>query len=387
MRISIIVAILLLFLTACKNDPDPTGIGLIPDADLIGALQFDSQRDSTVERSSIYPFSMTHATSTILSIGEADGFNSRALLRWIYLPDTIGNGGRIVSATIRLRSMPYHIGDLGASYRLEAREITSFWNSFQITTDSLQLLQRETNPAGVYAGTFGETDSIDIPLDSALVRKWLVNSGTGDYSMNYGVLLEAPGSGVIRSFHSLEEGSSNSPQLIVIMETANGLDTLLGQSADDTWLVTGTPREDADRIVLQGAVSVRGKLFFDMSAIPSASIVNHAVLYLTTDPALSTGYYHGADSVLVYESVDSTSNILNSSGLISRTDNAKPGVFITDGAALTRAVQNWVNRKGNYGLILLAMYENTDLDRMVLYGANAAADKRPRLVVTYTSQP
>jgi hypothetical protein len=73
--------------------------------------------------------------------------------------------------------------------------------------------------------------------------------------------------------------------------------------------------------------------------------------------------------------------------LISRTDNAQPGVLIAEGAPFTRAVQNWVNGKGNNGLILVAMNENTDLDRLALYGAAAAADKRPRLVVTYTSQP
>ncbi len=389
MRIVSALALFLLFLTACQNDPDPTGIGLIPDEDLIGALRFDSQRDSASMRHATYSYPMTHAASTVLSVGAADGFESRALLRWLYLPDTIGNGGRIVSAVIRLRSRPYNIGGSAASYRLEAKEITSFWNSFTITSDSLRLgkLKYEATPAGVFEGTLGETDSLEMAIDSVLIRKWLVNSQEGNFTKNYGVLLEAPGSGIIRSFQSLEIANASPPRLIVVMETAGKLDTLYGDTGDDTYIVTGEKREDAERIILQGGVSIRGNLFFDVSAIPPASIINYATLYLTKDPGLSTHYYQGADTVLVYENVDSTKNTLRSGGIISRTDAAMPGVFIADGVLLTRAVQSWVNGKGNYGLILLAMNENTDLDRMAIYGAHAAADKRPRLVVTYTSQP
>ncbi|MFZ1729807.1 MAG: DNRLRE domain-containing protein [Bacteroidota bacterium] len=389
MRTITVFSLLLLFLSACQNDPDPTGIGLIPNEDLTAAFQTDSQRDSTSLRDAVYPFTMTHGTSTILSIGEADGFSSKALLRWLYLPDSIAYGGRIVSATIRLRSLPYHIGDASASYRLEAREITSFWNSYTMTVDSLGAngLQHEANPAGVFEGSFGEADSIDLALDSTLVRKWFVNTHENKATENYGVLLESPSSGIMRSFNALDAGGINAPRLIVVVETAFGLDTLYGETADDTYLTTSTLQEPVERIVLQGGGSVRGKLYFDVSAIPPASIINHAVLYLTMDPSLSTEYYRGADTVLVYQSVDSTKNILNASGLISRTDNAQPGVLITEGAPFTRAVQDWVNGKGNYGLILVAMNENTDLDRMALYGAAAAADKRPRLVVTYTSQP
>ncbi|MBE0642847.1 MAG: DNRLRE domain-containing protein [Bacteroidetes bacterium] len=386
MRIVTAFAVMLLFLTACQNDPDPTGIGLVPDADLIEALRFDSQRDSSALRHAVYPFTMTHASSSVLSVGFADGDSSRALLRWIYLPDSSWDGGRIVSASIRLRSASYHIGDVNASYRIEAQEITSFWNSFTFTTDSLPTLQRQAVPAGVFEGTLGVSDSIDIPLDSTLVRKWLVNSHEGKYSENYGVLLVAPNGG-IRSFFSLDAGTGLAPELTVVIESNGKLDTLRGDSGDDTFIASGPMHEDAQRIVLQGGTSVRGKLFFDLSAIPPASVVNYATLYLTMDPALSTKNYHGADSVLVYESVDSTENLLSSTGVITRIDNAMPGILIAEGSPVTRAVQNWVNGRGNRGFILVAMNENTDLDRIALYGADADADKRPRLVVTYTSQP
>ena len=159
------------------------------------------------------------------------------------------------------------------------------------------------------------------------------------------------------------------------------------ESADNTTLSDGPLHGNAERIVLQSGISIRGRLFFDMRAIPAASIINHVTLYLSRDETLSTRYYRGADSVLVYESVDSTANTLNSTGVITRTDSELPGVLIAEGAPVTRAVQNWVNRKGNHGFILVPMYELSDIDRMALYGADAPADKRPRLVVTYTTKP
>jgi hypothetical protein len=388
-RITTAIAAVLILLTACQSDPDPTGIGLLPDGDLIRALRFDSQLDSSDQRSSTYLYPSPHASTSMLSVGEADGYRSVALLRWLYfnVDSSLAYGGRIVSATLRLRALPYHIGDPSSSFRLEAREITSFYNVFTITADSLTKLQRSIDPVGVFEGSFGPTDSIDLAVDSTLIRKWMQNSLEQKYTENYGILLEAPGGGSIRSFQSLDAANSGPPRLTIVIETADGLDTLRGESADNTSLVTGPKREEAGRIILQSGVSVRGTLYFDMSAIPAASIVNHAVLYLTKDEALRTRYFRSADSVLVYESVDSSDNILSSSGIITRIDNAMPGVLIAEGAPLTRAVQNWVNRKGNRGLILLPMYEISDIDRMALYGANAEADKRPRLVVTYTTQP
>ena len=121
-------------------------------------------------------------------------------MRWIYFPAGYAAGGRIVSATIRLHSLPYHLGDASAPFRLEAREITSFWNSYTFTNTDWADLKYEATPAGIFEGTFGDNDSIDIPIDSALVRTWLINSSVdSNITKNYGVMLQAPTGGV-RSF-------------------------------------------------------------------------------------------------------------------------------------------------------------------------------------------
>ncbi|MBR9974366.1 MAG: DNRLRE domain-containing protein [Bacteroidetes bacterium] len=391
-RISIVLSSILLLLTACQNDPDPTGIGLVPGGDVVTAERFDSQTDSSEIRADTYVFRANHAGTTVLSVGEAEGIRSTTLLRWLYfnVDSSLAYGGRIVSATVRLRSMPYHVGDINAPFSMELHEITSFWNAFTVTADSLNQGSPTTGAvAGMFQGTFGETDSIDIPIDTALVRRWMHNSFEVDYASNHGLMLQtaAAQSGIIRSFQSLDPSNASPPRLTVIIENAGVLDTIVGESADNTTLCDGPLHENAGRIVLQSGISIRGRLIFDMSAIPAASIINHATLYLSRDDALSTKYYRGADSVLVYESVDSIANTLNSTGVITRTDSELPGVLIAEGVPVTRAVQNWVNRKGNHGFILVPMYELSDIDRMALYGADAPADKRPRLVVTYTTKP
>ncbi|MDX9759448.1 MAG: hypothetical protein RBU27_09830 [Bacteroidota bacterium] len=387
-RFSIAIVVSLLFLVACQSDPDPTGIGLVPDGDLINALRFDSQRDSTDIRDGSFFFHNHHASSTALAIGAADGYASSALLRWLYFSvDSIqAYGGQIVSARLQLRSLPYHIGDISAPVQLDLHKIRGFWNVFTIAADSVDEL-RSDERIGRFDGVIGPTDSIVIDIDTATVRQWMRNSIEGQYAENHGVMLDIAQQGVLRSFQSNVLGNDSPPVLTIIMQTPNGLDTVVGEGMDNTYLIAGPKREDEGRIVLQGGISVRGTLRFDLSRIPPASVINHATLYLTKDPSLSTRYFRGADSVLVYERIDSSTNILSSSGIITRLDNSMPGVLIAEGTPLTRAVQNWVNGKGNYGLVLVPMYEVSDIDRMALHGAAAAADKRPRLVVTYTSQP
>ena len=403
MRITIVLSAVLLFLTACQNDPDSTVVGVLPEGDLVGALRFDSQADSSDIRNSTYLFRSNHQATTALSVGEADGDQSKTLLRWLYFGVTTDQayGGRIVSATLRLHSLPYHVGDVNAPFSMEARALVipddqPVWNVYTATADSL-----EGNRPGIgevvgsYQGSFGESDSIDVAIDTTLIRRWMQLNVDKDEKGNslfyriHGLALQAPagGSGSIRSFQSRDNNSPRQPSLTVVMENAGVLDTIEVGNMENTSLAFGPDRNEAGRIVLQSGVSYRGKLFFDMSAIPAASVINHAVLYLTRDAALSTRYYHGADTVLVYESVDSTDNVLSSTGIITRVESEQPDVLIAEGSPLTRAVQNWVNRKGNYGLILVPMYELSDLDRMALYGAGADADKRPRLVVTYTTKP
>ena len=377
-------ALPLLLFAACQNDPDSTVVGIIPNEDLIGAVRFDSQRDSSLINGDEYNLSITAAASTILSIGQAEDYDASALIRWLYLADTVGGGGRIVSARIRLHSLPYGIGATGPT-TLELHEITSFWSSFTFTKDSLKGLGFGSAVVGSATRTLAGNDSIDIDVDTTLIRDWLVKANANLYFEIRGVLVQASVTGNVRAFHSAE--GSLPPTLEIVLENNGKLDTIRGENLEDTYVTKGPVSSEPQRLLLQGGTARRGRLFFNVDAIPSASIVNHVSLYLRMDKNISTEYYRGIDSLIVYSNLDSATNKLSSTGIVTRLDGTDPSLLIAEGGVLLQAVQNWVNRKENNGLILVKAAEVSDLDRLAIYAADAPADQRPRLVVTYTSQP
>jgi hypothetical protein len=384
LRTSLLFTVILaLSLAACQNDPDPTGIGLIPDGDVIGAERFDTALDDAQIRNSsfIEPISASGAASLLL--GDADGYSAKSLVRWYEIADTVGNGGRIVSATMKLFSLPGHIGDSSTAMEFSVREITGFWSSFTFTIDNLDGLDYASESSGMATAVVGGADSVEIMLDSSLVRSWLVLMNERRYTENYGVLVEATGG--LRAFRS--EDGGRAPELTVIIENNGVLDTLQGRTVEDTYVATGPDVSPGPDISVHSGLVQRGSLFIDVAGIPAASIVNYATLYLRIDRARSTSAFSGADSVLIYQNYDSTDNELQGSALLTRVDENDPDLLIAEGVMLTRAVQSWVNGKGNHGLLLSAWAENNELERLTFYGAEADSTRRPRLVVTYTSKP
>jgi len=375
----------LLILSACQDDPDPAGIDIIPQGDLIHALRFDSLHDSSDVRSDVYSHSVIPHASPTLGIGSAEGFEASTLIRWVYVPNNLAGGGRILSAFIRLHTQSYGIGDRAQALTIDAREINGFWSSFTFTADSLRTLDVSAIPSGSGSATLGDVDSMDIALDTALVRKWLDLVGQGRNSEIRGVLLQARSEGLLRAFNSAE--SAEPPTLFVVVEEQGSVDTLRGENLEDTWVVTGSTLTVAERLSIHPALAQRARLFFDVSSIPPACIINYASLQLHIDRTLSTKNFRGVDSLIVFENLDSLENSLYPTGIITRVDSNDPSVLIAEGLVLTRAVQQWVNMQGNSGLVLTAMLENSDLDRLVIYGADAPVALRPRLVVTYTSKP
>jgi hypothetical protein len=386
LRTSLILSVLLaLSITACQNDPDPTGIGLIPDGDVIDARRFDTGIDDAQIRNSSFTTTIPTPSATSLLIGEAEGYSASALVRWFALTDTLGYGGRIVSASMRLFTLPGHIGDSSTALNLRVREIRSFWSSFTFTSDSLAKLDVSQDVAGSVSGALSGADSIEIPLDSVLVRKWLVLMNNGEYASNYGVVVEAPGGNGLRAFQSSE--NSRPPELTVIFENDGRLDTLRGATIEDCYVATGPEIAAGPDITVHSGIAQRSRLFFDVSDIPDASIINYAKLYLHIDRSRSSAFFGGADSVLVYQNYDSTQNLLQGSAVLTIVDENDPDVLIAEGVAMTRALQAWVSGKGNHGLLLAPWSETNALERLTFFGAEADTTLRPRLVVTYTSKP
>ena len=390
------LAPILVFFLGCHHSPSPTGLDALPGGDLLGVLSFDSQRDSATTSVSTAQHKVTGGNSQFLSIGRSSEYTCAALVRWIEFPATINEGGRIVSAKLTLYAAPYGIGNLAAPVSFDVREVTSYWSSHTYTSDSMRAGTILTSPGskGRFSGIVG--DSIEIALDSSMVRNWLRLMADGRYAEIRGLLLDPDaGSTSIRAFESSDVRPSSTglnprgPKLTLVMDLGTGRDsTISASSIEDTYaLMTNNPVPSG--LVVAGGVSYRGNLTFDVSRIPAGSIVNNVALYLSLDEAACKRPYRGFDSVYVFESLSGDKDSTAVYAVTTRRDDG--GRLKAEGGPtlpLVRAVQRWVNNPGvNHGLVLIKIDESSDLDYLAFHGPAAAEDKRPRLVVTYSQRP
>ncbi len=360
----------------------------LPGTDLINVRTLDSQRDSTSVTSGSYLHPLTHSSSTILSLGASGQYKSSILLRWLTLPDSVANGGTIISAKITLHPLQYHIGNPSIPLSVQVREIMNQWSSFTWTADSLAFLQLDPIVKGSFNQLVNDTSAIDIAIDTAMVRKWFAYMSSQQNTNIYGLLLEPTGAtNYIRSFNSVY-ATSGAPTLTVLYKSpvaGSKIDTILGASPENTYLATG-PSIPATGITVLGGLSMRGKVRFDVSQIPPGSIVNNAVLYLSRDSIASTSYYHGYDTLVVYQNMDTTLNTLSATYVYASTDHST-GKYVGQGLYLIHTVQQWVNHPfTNLGLLLVKAGEVSDMDLQAFRGAEAGIMLRPRLVVTYTAR-
>jgi hypothetical protein len=373
-------------LAACNNEPEPVGVELLPGTDLAGVRTYYSDSTASWQSSGTFLHPITASSTVSLSVGSADGYNAYTLVRWFSLPDSIGTGGRIVSATVSLHPNGGHIGDAGSPLSFHVREITKFWSSFTFTSDSLKNLQETLEPGekGRFSGVV-DTASIVVDLDSALVRKWLTLINTQKYYDIRGILLEPEGEGMLHAFDSFT--GSKPPVLTIVMEQNGKLDTIHGAAPENTYVATGPAVQPGTMMAVHGGLAHRGFLRFDVSGVPTGCIVNHASVTLTRDPSRTIVQYRGIDSVYAYFALDSTTHTFGTALLLGRGSSANPDEFVLQGSLLTQAVQSWSLGKPNNGFILVKAGETSDLDQIAFYGADAPVGLRPRIVITYTLKP
>ncbi len=372
-------------LPGCDENTLPTGIDGLPDKDKVDLVLYDTRDTAILMTTSSYYRPVTASSSQILSIGASGSYDSRAVIRWVDLPVGYADGGTIVSARIMLRSLPYTIGDKGAPLSMVVREMTLPWSSYTLTADSIAGLHADPTPRGSFTGVVGDSETVYIPLDTVLVRKWFHIIGQQDALSITGVVIEPAGTGVVRSFSSMEY--THTPQLELIMYDGDSFDTTYVTAYDDTFLARG-PVLPPTSFAIQGGMAYRARLSADVSLIPPGSIINNVRLYLCKDTAGSVTYYRGNDSVRIYEAYDMVKDTMTTpaEALLSTTDYTL-GRFVIQGAALIRAVQHWVdNPAANHGLILQKYGESSDIDRIALRGAEAPMETRPRFVITYTKR-
>ncbi len=367
----------------CQDTPTDAGYGALPPGDILQMVTLDSRTHPLTVETGTFRHVMSHQASTFLSLGSADGYEARILLRFNIFPDSIGERGTIRSVKFGLKPSGYGINRTG-TFAFTCREITSSWTSSGFTADSIASLSLAPGPAGRFQGTV-DTSWISVELDTALGRKWLVQAEDGDTRDILGIFLE-PDAGT-RSIHAFYSASDieYAPQLTIIWENNSNLDTIATNFLDDTYTISG-PALDPNELNVQGGLADRAFLSFDLTDIPVGSIVNSVEVFVTLDPARTVKNYRGVDSLLVVERLGPKMDSLAGTAALGRFRDTT-GVFVFYGTPLIQAVQRWVNYPQlNYGFIIRSFNEDSDIDRYGLFGADADSLTRPRIKILYTKQ-
>ncbi|NOY06879.1 MAG: hypothetical protein GXO82_09665, partial [Chlorobi bacterium] len=132
----VIVILATLLCSGCQDTPTDAGYGALPPGDILQMVTLDSRVHPLALETRTFRHVFAHQSSTFLSLGSANGYEARTLLRFNIFPDSIGERGTIRSVKFDLKPTGYGI-NRGGAFAFTCREITSNWTSSGFTADSI----------------------------------------------------------------------------------------------------------------------------------------------------------------------------------------------------------------------------------------------------------
>ena len=368
------------FIAGCAETPNQVGAKLLPGKDL---LKIDT---TTVwaYASTSQPVIIGTASSLRLLVGKVNTTESWGLIRFAALPDTVLLLP-FVSAQLNLRTI-YHFGDSLAPFSLAVHNVLMNWSSDSLTMDSLKAPGfYESNPRGIGSFSFvGDTETITIPLDTAMIRSW--GTVSDSLTTNFGLLLRPTNSSVVKGFGTFSQGDATLwPQLLLFFQGSGGvIDTLTVNTGSDRFVATGPAPSwpsDSTHIYVQNGFAYRGAIDFDVSMLPPHAAIHKATLQLTSDQSRSQFNYFTVDSLQAFF-VDTSGLALTY--LESISEAAQIGTAKVYQITVGSFVQRWVAGTGKRRLVIAGFEEGSALDLFSLYGAGASKALKPKLTIYYS---
>jgi len=382
-------AILIFMFTGCSDEPTAANAPLValPLTNL-------SVRDTTVVATGSSTFRQRLATnSSVNLIGRSGNYTSVALIQFTqsYLParDT----ALVYSATLTLRFETW-FGDSSGQFSFNIYRVSIPWGETTLTWDTVQApgFYEQYTVRGSYTGGAGpDTQTVTIPLDTAMVRQWLATPTSATYSNNGIILVPTAGCTMMRGFNEYgyptTDSTSYFPTVRIIAGSPSGnpVDTASYTIASDTWAGNiDNLATNPQLIYLQSGVSYRSALNFDVSAVPRGAIVNSASLVLTGDPATTRIDRFANDTSFTLAATLSPSD-RTSVDVYSVTSVRLPGTLLTYTVDMTRPVQIW-NKQSNYGVTLTpnVSYQAASFELLTFFNEKAPPALRPRLKIKYS---
>jgi hypothetical protein len=398
-----VLALVLFLIISCNDEPTSLSSSLLLDT--IAIKSISSKDTNLIIDSKSFLYRLEIFNSGAMFIGKSNDLIAVSMIRFSGIPNTLDRltESDIDSVTLHLPLLKYAFGDITDQRALSFKiyKITKLWtNTSNWDTIFSSGNQSDyfdyTKVLGTFDSTINQSDTVFSPLtiqlDKQLIIEWFkLMSDTLTAGNIYGIaLVPDDNSKVIRSFsaNTLQDARVHPYIKVKYRRTADTLDTLIISSAIDA-SVTNSNKPDEKSLTIQGAVSSRFKINFDVSGIPDEAAVHIAELEMYFDKSNSVSGNYGFDTVLLARLYsDSTYTSYLGDYYASRIDE-KTGLYKF--AAITSAIQYWITHGKKGELVFLPQgidNEYREFDRMVFYGLNEPdSTKRPVLRIIYSTRP
>ena len=325
-----------------------------------------------------------------------------SMIRFSGFPDSLGNIGEsdIDSVTLTLPVLRYAYGDTSNWNNLSFKvyKIIKYWDN-KTNWDSLfpsggnnTDYFDNSKVLGSYSGYIDTVKPLTLNLDKQLIIDWFkLSADTLTDSTIWGIaIVPDESSSVIRTFSSqtLTEMRVHPYIRVSYKRTADTLDTLIFQSAIDASVTNSNP-PDENTLTLQGGISSRFKIGFNIDTIPDESAIHVAELILHINRAESMPGNYNIDSTLSASLFLDSTYTSYFSYYTGGRDSVNKNIFKFP--SITSAVQYWVSHGKKGELVFYAEgldNEYRELDKLVFHGLNdPEPSKRPLLRIIYSTRP
>ena len=382
-------AILASALTGCSDEPTAANAPIV-------ALPLTNLavHDTTVVATGSSTFRQRVATNgSVNLIGRSGNYTAIALIQFSpsYFParDT----ALVFSASMTLRFETWS-GDSTGVFSFNIYRVSIPWDETTVTWDTVQApgFYEQYTVRGSYTGGAGpDTQTVTIPLDTAMVRQWLATPTSTTYSNNGIILVPTAGCSIIRGFNEYgyptTDSTSYFPTVTIIAGSPSGspVDTASYTIASDTWMGNiDNLASNPQLIYLQSGVNYRSTLSFDVSAIPRGAVINSATLLLSGDPSTTRVNRFASDSSFTLATSLNPAD-KTSTDVYAVTSVRQPGTLLTSTVDMTRPVQLWL-KQANYGVTLSpnVSYSGVSFELLTFFNEKAPPALRPRLKIKYS---
>ena len=373
---------------SCNQDPTSVGSKLIPAQDQINFKQFDTYQLNTNQKSSFYSHTLKLGTASKVLLGKNNYAEADLLYQFsIYLPDSLLNYIKtnqlsVTSAWMTMKPT-YKLGSTNLNFDFSAYQIRSTWNVIGFDKDSLKSLMYDNSNV---LNSLSVTDTlVKFNLQPSVVQEWLKwKADSTSAPKNFGLIFK-PNSSCQRflGFDAYLPNVTNQIPFLhfILKKSPSFVDTINVSPFMDIHVLTGSLPNNTTDLFMEGSLSIRGSLFFDMAALPKNIIINKAGLELQRDSLNTTDGTPSTDSLFIYMLADSVSKKMTKDSIVTTILSRKGNLYSGD---VTWIIQKWASGTDNQGIMLALINEFSTPARLAFYGSGDPNKLvRPRLKITF----